>query len=84
MSSGKVSAALKLLSEDTKGGVLSLDSQISCGVDSSGGTLSKSVRDVLAEKHPPGRVAAADTPLESGCADPPVMILFCLSSLPAT
>ena len=41
MSSGKVSAALKLLSEDTKGGVLSLDSQIPCRVDSSGGTLSK-------------------------------------------
>ena len=55
----------------TKGSILSLDSQIPCGVDSSGGTLSKSVRDVLAEKHPPGRVAAADTLLESGCADPP-------------
>ena len=50
---------------------MSLDSQIPCGVDSSDGTLSKSVRDVLAEKHPPGRVAAADTLLESGCADPP-------------
>ena len=62
MSSGKVSTALKLLSEDTKGGVLSLESQIP------GGTLSKSVRDILAEKH---RVAAADTLLESGCVDPP-------------
>ena len=25
----------------------------------------------MAEKHPPGRVAAADTLVESGCADPP-------------
>ena len=52
MSLGKVSAALKLLSENTKGGVLSLDSQIPCGLDNNGGTLLKSVRDILAQKHP--------------------------------
>ena len=40
-------------------------------IRSSGGTLSKSVRDILAEKHLPGQVAAADTLLESGYVDPP-------------
>ena len=32
MSEGKVSMALRLLSKDSKGGVLSLDSMIPCGV----------------------------------------------------
>ena len=47
MSLGKASAALKLLSEDTKGSVLLLDSQI---LDNNGGTLLKSVQDILAQK----------------------------------
>ena len=67
MSLGKVSAALKLIAEDSRGGVLSLDSQVPC----TGGTTSKSVRDILAEKHPPGRMAVTDTLLDSGCSDPP-------------
>ena len=36
MSMGKVSAAVKLLSVNGKGGVLSLDSQMLCGVDKDG------------------------------------------------
>ena len=64
---GKVSAALKFIAEDSRGGVLSLDSQVPCN----GGTTSKSVRDILAEKHPPGRMAATDTLLDSGRSDPP-------------
>ena len=36
-------AALKILSEDTKGGVLSLDSQIPSGLDDNGDHLFKSV-----------------------------------------
>ena len=66
MSVGKVSAALKLLSEDVKGGVLSLDSRIPCG---HGDTLSRSVKDILVEKHPPGQVAVTESLLESGCVD---------------
>ena len=54
MSLGKVSAALKILSEDTKGGVLSLYSQIPSGLDDNGDPLFKSVRDILAQKHPQG------------------------------
>ena len=41
MSLGKVSAALKILSEDTKGGVLSLDFQIPSGLDDNGDPLFK-------------------------------------------
>ena len=59
--SHQISAVLKLLTEDTKGSILSLDSQIPCGLDRSGGTLLKSVWDILAEKHPLGCVASADT-----------------------
>ena len=71
MSLGKVSTALKILSEDTKGGVLSLDSQIPSGLDDNGDPLFKSVRDILAQKHPRGQVAAADALLEPGCCNPP-------------
>ena len=55
MSLGKVSAALKILSEDTKGGVLSLDSQIPSGLDDNGDPLFKSVQDVLAQNIPKDR-----------------------------
>ena len=60
MSLGKVSTALKIFSEDTKGGVLSLDSQIHCGQDDNGGSLFKLVRDILVQQHSQGQVAAAD------------------------
>ena len=43
MSEGKVNMALHLLAEDSKGGVLSLDSSIPSGTDSSG---LRSVRDI--------------------------------------
>ena len=46
MSLGKVSAALKILCKDTKGGILSLDSKILCGLDNNGGSLFKLVRDI--------------------------------------
>ena len=70
MSLGKVSAALKILSEDTKRGVLSLDSQIPSGLDDNGDPLFKPVRDILAQKHPQGQVAAANALLEPGCCNP--------------
>jgi len=41
MSMGKVSVAVKLLSANAKGGVLSLDYQISCGVDNDGCPLTQ-------------------------------------------
>ena len=74
MSLGKVSAALKLLSEDAKG-VLPLNSKVPCGQDGDGSTLWKSVKDILAEKHPPGHTANAECLLESDdvnapCYDP--------------
>ena len=49
--------ALRLLTEDSKGGVLSLDSSIPSGTDSSGHQLFRSVKDIY-EKHPRGRAAA--------------------------
>ena len=39
--------ALRLLSEDSKGGVLSLDSMIPCGVDPSGNPVYRTARDIL-------------------------------------
>ena len=52
MSDGKVSMALRLPSEKSKGGVLSLDSSIPSGSDSSGKQLFRTVREILMEKHP--------------------------------
>ena len=69
MSLSKVSAALKILSEDTKGGVLSLDFQIPCRLDDNGGSLFKSVRPKF--EHLQGQVAAADALLEPGCCNLP-------------
>ena len=50
MSMGKVSAAVKLLSENSRGGVLSLESQIPCGLDEAGCPLTQSVKDILIDK----------------------------------
>ena len=52
MSMGKVSAAVNLLSENSRGGVLSLESQIPCGLDEAGCPLTQSVKDILIDKHP--------------------------------
>ena len=52
MSEGKVSMAFRLLTGDSKGGVLSLDSTVPSVADSLGNPVFQSVREVLAEKHP--------------------------------
>ena len=70
MSMGKVSAAVKLLSVNGKGGVLSLDSQMLCGVDKDGCPLTRSVKDVLIEKHPPVRMAVSEFLLSSDITVP--------------
>ena len=77
MSEGKVSMALRLLTKNSKGGVLSLDSMIPCGVDSSGEPVLRTARDDLLEKHPIGKPANTTTllnpPSQATCYDP---ILF--------
>ena len=52
MSEGKVSMALHLLAEDSKGGVLSLDTLVPSGIDPSGEPILRTIRDILLEKHP--------------------------------
>ena len=74
MSLGRVAAALKFLSEDAKG-ILPLHSKIPCGPDGNGDTVWKSVKDILAEKHPPACAAVTESLLESDsivapCYDP--------------
>ena len=64
MSLGKVTAALKFLSTDAKG-VLSLNFKIPCGHGGNGDTAWKSVRDILAEKHPPACAVVIESLLES-------------------
>ena len=67
---GNATAAFKLLSADAKG-ILPLNSKIPCGQDGDGDAAWKSVRDILAEKHPPGRAAVSDSLLESDNIDAP-------------
>lgn len=69
MSMGKVSTAVKLLSANAKGGILSLHSQIPCGMDKDGCPLTRSMKDVLIEKHPPARVAVPESLLSSDTTD---------------
>ena len=71
MSMGKISAAVKLLSADARGGVLSLDSQIPCGLDEAGYPLTQSVKDILIDKHPPARMAVPESLLSSDNANAP-------------
>ena len=61
---GKVTAALKLLSTNAKS-ILPLNFRIPCGQDGSGDTAWKSVRDLLAEKHPPTLEAVTESLLKS-------------------
>ena len=70
MTLGKITAALKLFSTDAKG-ILPLNSKIPCGQDGDCDAAWKSVRDILAEKHPPGQAAASDSLLESDSIDAP-------------
>jgi len=81
MSEGKVSMALRLLTRDSKGGVLSLDSMIPCGQNSSGQAIFRSAKDVLLEKHPSGLPpkpsVLLNPPMQAPCYDP---VLFeCLT-----
>ena len=48
-----------------------LNSKIRCGQDGDGDAAWKSVRDILAEKHPPGQPAVSDSLLESDSIDAP-------------
>ena len=70
MTMSKVTTAFKLLSADTKG-ILPLNSKIPCRQDGDGDAAWKSVRDILAEKHPPGRAAVSDSLLESDSINAP-------------
>ena len=58
--------------------ILPLYSKIPCGQDGYGDAAWKSVRDILAEKHPPGQAAVSDFVLESNNVDAPyyVPVLF--------
>ena len=62
-------AALRLLSKDANGGVLSLIDLIPTGRD--GEEISKTTRDILNEKHPKGRVASAEILLPESDIDDP-------------
>ena len=70
MKLGKVTAALKLLLTDAKG-ILPLNSKIPCGQDGKVDAVCKSVRDILAEKNPPGQATVSDSLLESESIDTP-------------
>ena len=70
MTLGKVTAAFKLLSVDAKG-ILPLNSIIPCRQDGDGDAAWKSVRDILAEKHPLGWAVVSDSLLEYDSIDAP-------------
>ena len=74
---GKVTAAPKFLSTDAKG-ILPLNSKIPCGQDGEVDAVWKLVRDILAEKHPPGWAAVSDSLPESDSIDTPCydLVLF--------
>ena len=65
---GKVNAALRLLSHDGNGGVLSLDDLISTNVGTDGEAAQQTTRDNLMEKHPKGKPAPDDALLAAGQA----------------
>ena len=60
MFEGKTKAAIRLLTEDSKGGVLRLSDQVT--------DTNQTVRDVLINKHPPGQPAHPDSVIDG---DPP-------------
>ena len=76
LSEGKVGAALHLLTATRKGDVLSLDSLVPSGFDSSGSPLFKATEEILPEKHPQGRVATQDSFLNASYGKLPVFIHF--------
>ena len=65
MLQGKVNAALRLLSCDDNGGVLSLDDLIPTGIGQNGEAVQQTTRDVLMEKHPEGKLAPDDVLLDT-------------------
>ena len=81
MSEGKVSMAIRLLSEESKDGVLSLDSLVPCGTDSLGNPIHQTTRDILFKKHPRGKSATPAVLLDSTTDTPPFnpIIFDCLT-----
>jgi len=63
MFQGKTKAALRLLSEQSKGGVLHLDDSIEAG------NAERKVRDILADKHPIGQPAPPDAVIKDDLLD---------------
>ena len=81
MSEGKVSMATRLLAEESKGGVLLLDSLVPCGTDSLGNQIQRTARDILSEKYPCGKSATPAVLLDSTDTPPFDPIIFdCLTS----
>ena len=75
MLQGKVNAALRIISSESKGGILSLDDRIPTGQDPDGNTVWPTTRDILIEKHPEGKTPSPETLLseldaEEPCHDP--------------
>ena len=62
MFQGKTKAALRLLTDQAKGGILHLDDPIESNNEQ------REVRDILVDKHPPGQPAHPDSII---CDDPP-------------
>ena len=62
MFQGKTKAALRLLTDQAKGGILHLDDPIESNNEQ------RKVRDNLVDKHPPGQPAHPDSII---CDDPP-------------
>ena len=56
MFEGKTKAAIRLLTEESKGGILRLSDHVD---------TNKTVRDVLIDKHPPGQPAHPDSLIEA-------------------
>ena len=65
MSEGKVSMALRLLTEDSKSRVLSLDSLVPSSFDPSGEPILFTARDILLDKHPIAKPADPSVLLDS-------------------
>lgn len=74
MFQGKVNAALRLLSRDENGGILSLGDLIPMGIGQNGEIMQQTTRDILLEKHPKGKPAPDDALLDTQsinqCHDP--------------
>ncbi len=72
MFQGKTKAALRLLSDQSNGGVLHLDDQVEEGLKKG-----KKVRDILIEKHPPGQPVHPNTIINE---DPPDILFESLDA----